>query len=76
MGRAMHVLQGSGPLEITEARTPYEHPFFGQILLAAALGLIGYPDSLQPSDDGNASTRPLINRCHVKESADNLLCHK
>ncbi|HKG87780.1 MAG TPA: hypothetical protein VKA95_05595, partial [Nitrososphaeraceae archaeon] len=48
MARAMHILQGGGPLEITEVRTPYDHPFFGQIFLAAALGLIGYPDSLQP----------------------------
>jgi 4-amino-4-deoxy-L-arabinose transferase-like glycosyltransferase len=53
MARAMHMLQGGGPLEITEVRTPYDHPFFGQIFLAAALGLIGYPDSLQPSADGN-----------------------
>jgi hypothetical protein len=54
MGRAMHILQGGGPLEITEVRTPYDHPFFGQIFLTAALGLIGYPDSLQASADGNA----------------------
>jgi len=53
MARAMHILQGGGPLEITEVRTPYDHPFFGQIFLAAALGLIGYPDSLQLSDDGD-----------------------
>jgi Dolichyl-phosphate-mannose-protein mannosyltransferase len=31
----------------------YDHPYFGQIFLAAALGLIGYPDSLQPSADGD-----------------------
>jgi len=31
----------------------YDHPYFGQIFLAAALGLIGYPDTLQPSADGD-----------------------
>jgi Dolichyl-phosphate-mannose-protein mannosyltransferase len=53
MGRAMHTLQGGGPLEETEVRTPYDHPFFGQIFLGAALGLVGYPDFLQPSADGD-----------------------
>ena len=49
MQRSIYVLEGNGPLEVTGLRTPYDHPFFGQIFLAAALGLIGYPDSLQPS---------------------------
>jgi hypothetical protein len=52
MGRAMHILEGNGPVEDTGLRSNYDHPFFGQIFLAAALGLIGYPDSLQPSADG------------------------
>src|SRR5215211_2759391 len=60
MGRAMHVLQGNGPLEITGVHTPYDHPFFGQIFLAAALGLIGYPDSIQPSADGDVHSIEMI----------------
>jgi hypothetical protein len=60
MGRAMHILQGNGPLEVTNVRTPYDHPFFGQIFLAAALGLIGYPDSLQPSADGDVDSIEMI----------------
>jgi len=60
MGRAMHVLEGNGPLEITGVHTPYDHPFFGQIFLAAALGLIGYPDSLQPSADGDVHSIEMI----------------
>ena len=35
MGRVMHIIEGNGPLEIKEIRTPYDHPFFGQIFLAA-----------------------------------------
>src|SRR5215208_3955484 len=60
MGRAMHVLQGNGPLEVTDVRTPYDHPFFGQIFLAAALGLIGYPDILQPSADGDVHSVEMV----------------
>jgi hypothetical protein len=60
MGRAMHILQGGGPLEITEVRTPYDHPIFGQIFLAAALGLIGYPDSLQPPADEDIHSIEMI----------------
>jgi hypothetical protein len=60
MGRAMHMLQGNGPLEVTNVRTPYDHPLFGQIFLAAALGLIGYPDTLQPSADGDVHSIEMI----------------
>jgi Dolichyl-phosphate-mannose-protein mannosyltransferase len=46
MLRAMHVLAGLGPLE-----NPFfnDHPYFGQLFLAAMLGTIGYPGSLHPS---------------------------
>jgi 4-amino-4-deoxy-L-arabinose transferase-like glycosyltransferase len=40
--RAVHVLEGQGPQE----GTLYDHPYFGQLFLAAALGIIGYPYSL------------------------------
>ncbi len=47
MRRTMHVLEGQGPQEAFH----YDHPFFGQIVLAGALQLIGYPDSLNPTAD-------------------------
>ncbi|HET7336683.1 MAG TPA: glycosyltransferase family 39 protein, partial [Candidatus Nitrosotalea sp.] len=47
MYRAMHVLAGEG------LQTGYfhDHPFFGQIFLAGALALVGYPNSLHPAAD-------------------------
>lgn len=45
MRRAMHVLEGQGPQEAFF----YDHPYFGQILLAGFLGATGYPGSLDPS---------------------------
>lgn len=44
--RTLHVLSGLGPQENT---SNYDHPFMGQIVLAQLLGLVGYPDSLNPS---------------------------
>ena len=52
MRRAMQVLEGLGPQESKETYDyGYDHPFFGQIFLAATLSLINYPDSLSPSVD-------------------------
>ena len=45
MRRAMHVMEGQGPQE----GSFYDHPYFGQLFLAGALGLFGYPQSLDPS---------------------------
>ena len=45
MRRAMNVLEGSGPQETSF----YDHPYFGQLLLAGFLGATGYPGSLDPS---------------------------
>jgi dolichyl-phosphate-mannose-protein mannosyltransferase len=46
----MQVLEGLGPQETRETyEYGYDHPFFGQIFLAATLSLINYPDSLSPS---------------------------
>jgi len=52
MRRAMQVLQNLGPQEsrITYDYL-YDHPYFGQLFLAAALSLINYPDSLNPSSN-------------------------
>ncbi len=50
MRRAMHVMEGLGPQE----ETFYDHPYFGQIFLASALSLIGYPGSLEPDADAES----------------------
>jgi hypothetical protein len=47
MRRAMHVMEGLGPQEAYY----YDHPFFGQIFLAGALTIVGYPESVHPSAD-------------------------
>jgi hypothetical protein len=50
MLRAMHVLVGHGPqIQISTALARYDHPYFGQLFLAAIFKMIGYPDSLKPS---------------------------
>lgn len=46
MGRALHVLAGLGP---QESPTYYDHPFFGQIFLAAVFKLVGYPGNILSS---------------------------
>ena len=45
MRRAMHIMAGLGPQESYF----HDHPFFGQIFLAATLTLTGFPNSLHPS---------------------------
>ena len=42
--RALHVLEGLGPQELTL----HDHPYFGQLFLAFIFKIIGYPDSLNP----------------------------
>jgi hypothetical protein len=56
MRRAMLVLDGMGPQESASTGYPrtYDHPYFGQLFLAAALGIVGYPASLNP--DSNVSS--------------------
>ena len=50
MRRAMQILHGFGPQESKSTFFyAYDHPYFGQIFLAAVLSLINYPDSLNPS---------------------------
>lgn len=50
MRRTMQVLESLGPQETNETyEYGYDHPFFGQIFLAATLSLINYPASLDPS---------------------------
>ncbi len=47
MRRAMHVIDGLGPQE----GFFHDHPFFGQLFIAGALAIVGYPDSLNISTD-------------------------
>jgi hypothetical protein len=46
MGRALHVLNGLGVQEFDR----YDHPYFGHLFLAGIFKIIGYPDSLNPTD--------------------------
>ncbi len=50
MRRAMHVLEYGDP----QGTTFHDHPFFGQIFLAGALAVIGYPDALNPTSDAQS----------------------
>jgi hypothetical protein len=56
MDRIMRVLEGEGPKEPLH----YDHPYFGQLAVAATLQLMGYPDSLQPVAGNLSSTEMLI----------------
>lgn len=49
MERAIHVLNGLG----LQDRYFHDHPYFGQIFLAALFGLIGFPNSWHASVDQN-----------------------
>jgi 4-amino-4-deoxy-L-arabinose transferase-like glycosyltransferase len=52
----MHLLQGIGPHEGENIYTRiFDHPYFGQIFVAAGLGVINYPDSLS-GDWSNSQT--------------------
>ena len=53
LGRAMNVLEGFG------AQDPYygyDHPYFGQLFMAAVFTIIGYPDSFNISNYASAQT--------------------
>jgi hypothetical protein len=49
MRRAMNVLEGQGAQEFIDSFALYDHPYFGQLFLSAALAIIGFPDSLNPT---------------------------
>ena len=52
----MHVLQTGNPQE--DGRF-YDHPYFGQLLLAGIFWLIGYPSSIKPSVSDSHSIEAL-----------------
>ena len=63
----MHVLNGLGPQDPAsrfdhsqDSASSYDHPYFGQLFLAAVFKLIGYPNSvLNPSNpSGSSSSSP------------------
>jgi tetratricopeptide (TPR) repeat protein len=74
--RAMNVLIGQGPQE----SLLYDHPYFGQLFLAGVLGLIGYPNSLNPSvgDIHSIETLYLVPRIlmGILAVADTFLIYK
>jgi hypothetical protein len=47
MRKAMSILDGTG----IDPLARYAAPYFGQIFLAGALGIVGYPDSLLNTSD-------------------------
>jgi hypothetical protein len=51
MRKAMSILDGTG----IDPLARYAAPYFGQIFLAGVLGIVGYPDSLNPSDTGSGA---------------------
>jgi Dolichyl-phosphate-mannose-protein mannosyltransferase len=61
MRKAMQVLEGLGPQESTSTYYfAYDHPYFGQLFLAAVFKIIGYPDSLHPQAGDKSSIEMLI----------------
>jgi hypothetical protein len=57
--RAMYVLHGLGTTDpSTTYGHPYDHPYFGQLLLAGLLKIINYPDSLDLSPSIPSSQTP------------------
>jgi hypothetical protein len=73
--RAMYVLHGLGIVDpLTTYGHPYDHPYFGQLLLAGLLAIINYPDSLDFSsfttsshniDDSTHNLVHSINLLHL-----------
>ena len=67
MRRAMQVLQGMGPQEPRSVYVyPYDHPYFGQLFLAAMLKLVDYPaivlNQFNPSSSHYTNTTLLVNQ--------------
>jgi 4-amino-4-deoxy-L-arabinose transferase-like glycosyltransferase len=74
MRRAMHVLEGLGPQELSNLNSKqvtiydqqyngdvflFDHPYFGQFFLAGALGIIGYPFGLGNAPEDKDSIETL-----------------
>jgi 4-amino-4-deoxy-L-arabinose transferase-like glycosyltransferase len=54
MRRTMNLIEGLGPQESTKIfQHPYDHPYFGQLLLASIFGVIDFPNLVNPSGSGD-----------------------
>jgi hypothetical protein len=61
MRRVMHVINGLSPQEPTGDYTKqYDHPYFGQLFLAAVLSLIGYPNSNIDQASSSVQTTEML----------------
>lgn len=76
----MYVLHGLGVVDpLTAYGHPYDHPYFGQLLLAGLLAIINYPDSLDFSSfttssyNINDSTRNLVHSINLLHLVPRLL---
>jgi hypothetical protein len=68
MRRAMEVLNGLGPQESRAVfPNPIDHPYFGQIFLAGALRIVGYPNLLNPSSAVTNGSNTNDAAVHVTE---------
>ena len=52
----MNLLEGQGPQE----SFLYDHPYFAQLFLAGVLGIVGYPDSLHASANGDVHSIEML----------------
>lgn len=78
--RAMYVLHGLGSVDpLTTYGHPYDHPYFGQLLLAGFFKIINYPDSLNLSastpslDTSNNSNGDFLHSINVLHLIPRLL---
>ncbi len=76
MQRAMYVLHGLGIVDpSTTYGHPYDHPYFGQLLLAGLLNLFNFPDSLGLSlgSTSETSTGDISNTVNLLHLVPRLL---
>ena len=61
MNRAMHLLQANGPHEDENIYTKiFDHPYFGQIFVGAALALVDYPSTLTEDHSGSQTQIEML----------------
>jgi hypothetical protein len=61
MNRAMHLLQANGPHEEENIYTRiFDHPYFGQIFVGAALALVYYPSTLAGDSSGSQTQIEML----------------
>jgi hypothetical protein len=61
MNRAMHLLQANGPHEDENIYTRiFDHPYFGQVFVGAALALVDYPSTLTEDHSGGQTQIEML----------------